>query len=62
MSTTALQDPPERSTSRPKAVLFCPECGHADHVDGAWTVLRTDEHDRYECPECGTTVVVQPRL
>lgn len=46
-----------------KAVLFCPDCGYDDPMDGAWSVA-DDGGDRtdIECPECGTLVVSQPRF
>lgn len=49
-----------------KTVLFCPACGHDAPIDGEWSVQhrRGAEGDRTvtECPECGDTVVSQPRF
>lgn len=48
--------------SRRKAVLFCPECGHEDPVDGDW-VERDDYDERVRelaCPKCTTVVTGRP--
>ena len=45
-----------------KAVLFCPDCGHEDPVDGDW-VERDDRTDRVRelhCPECAAVVTGRP--
>jgi len=39
-----------------KAVLFCPDCGHASPVDGDWTVRAVGDHRRTRCPECRCVV------
>lgn len=43
-----------------KATLYCPECGHASHVDGDWTVRARDDVRTYTCPDCGTTIDTRP--
>ncbi|WP_440764939.1 hypothetical protein [Natronorubrum sp. DTA7] len=57
MTTTAsTADRPPTS----KAVLYCFDCGHESSFDGDWNVRRTIDGDRYDCPECGTTITVRP--
>lgn len=41
---------------RPKATLFCPDCGHESVVDGDWVVRDEGSRRRYVCPACGATV------
>jgi len=43
----------------PKAVLFCPECGHESTVDGDWTVHEDAQGRRVDCPTCGTTITTR---
>ncbi len=43
-----------------KGVLFCPVCGHEDHVGGDWSVYPTLDGDVYRCPTCHETVTVRP--
>lgn len=49
-----------------KAELVCPTCGRTAPLDGDWTVTERDRGHRlevaYECPECGTVLVTQPRF
>ena len=47
-------------TTRRKAVLFCPECGHESHVDGDWLRVESAGRNSYVCPDCGNVVVSQP--
>ncbi|WP_440771229.1 hypothetical protein [Natronorubrum sp. DTA28] len=57
MTTTA------STTDRPpssKTVLYCFDCGHESSSDGDWNVQSTTDGDRYDCPECGTTITVRP--
>ncbi|MFC6942015.1 hypothetical protein ACFQE8_18890 [Salinirubellus sp. GCM10025818] len=50
---------------RRKAELVCPTCGRTAPL-GEWAVTERDAEDRselaYECPECSTVVVTQPRF
>jgi hypothetical protein len=39
-----------------KAVLFCPDCGHASPVDGDWNVRTAGDHRHTHCPECRCVV------
>lgn len=43
-----------------KTVLYCFDCGHESSSDGDWNVRQTTDGDRYDCPECGTTITVRP--
>lgn len=47
---------------RPKAALFCPECGHESGVDGDWTASVDDAAGvlRLTCPDCGTELTRRP--
>lgn len=47
--------------SRPKATLFCQDCGHQSHVDGDWIVRTTAARVTTECPDCGTHIDERPR-
>ena len=53
------QEPPPE---RPKAVLFCPECGHEGHAASDWRTR--DDYVAGEraivCPECATAVTERP--
>jgi predicted RNA-binding Zn-ribbon protein involved in translation (DUF1610 family) len=51
--------PPSRSPSH-KSVLFCPACGHEEHIDGDWSVYPTLDGDVYRCPTCHEAVTVRP--
>lgn len=48
-----------------KAELVCPTCGRTASL-GDWAVAERDADGRnevtYECPECSTVLVVQPRF
>ena len=44
-----------------KAVLFCPRCGHESTLPGDWRIEEEGADVAYACPECGATVVEQPR-
>jgi len=46
---------------RQKAVLFCPRCGHESALPGDWRVTEDGAEVAYACPDCGETVVEQPR-
>lgn len=59
MSTTTR--PLERSP-RPKATLFCFQCGHESHFEGDWIVHEYDDSADYECPVCGTTITSRRRV
>ena len=39
-----------------KATLYCPECGHENHINGDWIIHVLTDSTSYECPECGTTI------
>jgi len=54
------QDDPTVRTTRRKAVLFCPDCGHVSHVDGDWVRRESAGRTSYVCPDCGAVVVSQP--
>ena len=62
-----VRTPPESHARRTsKAVLFCPDCGHENPVDGDW-VVRTrgngsDERVVYACPVCETVIQVRPQF
>lgn len=60
MRTSALQPPRPEPVSRRKATQFCPHCGYENPIDGDWTVIETEGHARFECPDCGETVISQP--
>ena len=49
-----------------KTQLVCPTCGRTAPLDGEWTVTERDVDGRdevaYECPDCRTTLVAQPRF
>jgi predicted RNA-binding Zn-ribbon protein involved in translation (DUF1610 family) len=49
-----------------KAELVCPTCGRTAPLDGDWAVTERDVEGRnevaYECPECWTVLVAQPRF
>lgn len=49
-----------------KSELVCPTCGRTAPLDGDWAVTERDRGNRlelaYECPECGTVLVAQPRF
>ncbi len=49
-----------------KAELVCPTCGRTAPLDGDWAVTERDVDGRsevaYECPECWTVLVAQPRF
>ncbi|MFC5972848.1 hypothetical protein ACFPYI_16035 [Halomarina salina] len=65
MSKADLQRPARERTTRRKAVLFCPTCGHESHARrGDWLVEHrpTDEGDvvAVSCPTCETTLTVEP--
>lgn len=40
----------------PKTILICPECGHENDIAGDWIVRGSDDGQRYDCPECDTTI------
>ncbi|WP_436343774.1 hypothetical protein [Natronorubrum sp. FCH18a] len=55
---------PASTADRPptsKAVLYCFECGHESPFDGDWIVQQSRDCNRYDCPDCGTTITVRPR-
>ena len=45
------RDPTARH--RPKSILFCPNCGHQNHLTGDWI---TDGTETLRCPVCDTVV------
>lgn len=49
-----------------KAELVCPTCGRTAPLDGDWAVTERDVDGRsevaYECPDCWTVLVAQPRF
>jgi predicted RNA-binding Zn-ribbon protein involved in translation (DUF1610 family) len=53
-------------TESRKSQLVCPTCGRTAPLDGDWAVTERDVGNRlevaYECPECGTVLVTQPRF
>jgi len=53
------QEPP---LERPKAVLFCPTCGHEGHAASDWRTKDDYLAGRRAlvCPECATTVTERP--
>lgn len=54
-------DAPETdSPPRRKAVLFCPDCGHENPVDGDWRRRRSSRSVDYVCPDCRATVTSRP--
>jgi len=50
---TATTPPPD---SRPKASLFCPDCGHESPITGDWLVEQGDGDRTYRCPECQSAI------
>jgi hypothetical protein len=46
---------PDGSGDR-KAMLFCPDCEHANPIDGDWVVRTVAGHRRVRCPDCRTVV------
>jgi predicted RNA-binding Zn-ribbon protein involved in translation (DUF1610 family) len=52
---TATDRPPTR-----KAVLFCPDCGRASHVDGDWRRTDVDDGTTWTCPACETVIETRP--
>lgn len=46
---------------RRKSTLYCPECDHANAIDGDWSLRVQDATVEYACPACGTTIVERPR-
>jgi predicted RNA-binding Zn-ribbon protein involved in translation (DUF1610 family) len=60
------EKPRTAGTGGRKAELVCPTCGRTAPLDGDWTVTERDVEGRsevaYECPDCGTVVVAQPRF
>ncbi|WP_142986333.1 hypothetical protein [Halorubrum cibi] len=44
------------TNSRPKAVLFCPDCGHESGLSGDWIVNKGPERTTHTCPVCDATV------
>ena len=52
-----------RRSSDRKAVLFCAECGHESPLGGDWSLNeRDDGRTDVDCPDCGRTLVSQPRF
>lgn len=45
--------------SRPKATLFCFECGHESPVTGDWIIQEYGDCVDYVCPECETTITTR---
>jgi len=49
-----------------KAELVCPACGRTAPLDDDWAVTERDAGGRdevaYECPECWTVLVSQPKF
>ncbi|WP_066413149.1 hypothetical protein [Halorubrum aethiopicum] len=41
---------------RPKAVLFCPDCGHESGLPGDWIVDEGPGRTTHTCPACDATV------
>ncbi|SDK03590.1 hypothetical protein SAMN05216226_11536 [Halovenus aranensis] len=62
MSPTPATASADACLAREKAVLFCPTCWHESPVCGDWQVTSTAAGDRFECPACGDTVTVRPRV
>lgn len=60
MRTTHAESKPPRTGWARKSLLFCGRCGHHSPVGGDWIAYVGVRHYRYECPNCGETVVVQP--
>ncbi|WP_247009841.1 phage terminase large subunit family protein [Halorientalis litorea] len=53
--------PPSEPTAdqRPKAVLFCPDCGHESHVTGDWEVRTSAGRETYVCPVCDAVLTTR---
>ncbi|CCQ36462.1 small CPxCG-related zinc finger protein [Natronomonas moolapensis 8.8.11] len=45
-----------------KGTLFCLSCPYRDAIDGAWTVVETNDSVHYLCPNCGTGLPARRRL
>jgi endogenous inhibitor of DNA gyrase (YacG/DUF329 family) len=70
-SVYARRSPEEQRQARMqcKTTLICPTCGHESPAgtDGDWAITEAANDDgvrcvTHECPECWTSVVVQPRF
>ena len=46
---------------RRKSTLYCPQCGHANAIDGDWIRHARGSTVEYACPACAATVVQRPR-
>ncbi|MFC4541806.1 hypothetical protein ACFO5R_07680 [Halosolutus amylolyticus] len=46
---------------RRKSTLYCPECDHANAIDGDWTRRVRTGTVEYACPVCGTPIARRPR-
>lgn len=60
-------EPTDGAADRSKDTLFCSVCGHKSTArDGDWAVTEREAAGNrlraYECPDCWTTVLVQPVL
>jgi phage terminase large subunit GpA-like protein len=47
------------ASPRRKAVLFCPECGHENPIDGDWLTspASTAAQPQRRCPQCATIIM-----
>jgi transcription elongation factor Elf1 len=43
----------------PKAVLFCPDCGHESAATGDWVVDEREGRCVYRCPDCGAEIATR---
>jgi predicted RNA-binding Zn-ribbon protein involved in translation (DUF1610 family) len=57
----ARNTPAPGDTSKRKAMLFCPRCGHESPLTGDWLMTDADVDTAYACPVCGATILKQPR-
>ncbi|MES3518038.1 MAG: hypothetical protein PPP58_10275 [Natronomonas sp.] len=62
---TTVYDRPDEPPAK-KATFICSACGHESPVDGDWDVDTRADVDggtrTIACPECGHTIVEQPRF
>ena len=56
LTLSAQETHPSEASSRRKATLFCPSCGHESEVAGDWIVHTDDARETYDCPVCNTTI------
>jgi DNA-directed RNA polymerase subunit RPC12/RpoP len=51
----------ERKPAR-KTSLFCPGCSRSAPAGDGWSLDDHDDRTEVSCPDCGSTVISQPRF